>query len=289
METTGQVSAWQVRRPEGAATEPIHGLEKGLDVLAFVNTRNEVSVAEVVRACELPRTTALRVLETLRLSGYLERVGEKKKYRLTIKVRTLAGGFDDESWLSEVARPHIQALGRKVVWPVLLATPRGSVMVVRENTDFESPLALVRWTTGTLIPLEESATGLCYLANCTPDTRRFLLELISLHPYSSDWGGREMTEQRLQEVERNGYALYARKHHKEVGLSVPVFDQGRYLASLTVRYIYGSLTITQMLEKNLTLMQEAAEKIGAEFSARVRSIDPWATRRSTDPALVGVG
>ncbi len=288
MDIVASTSAWQGRRPEGAATEPIHGLEKGLDVLAFVNTRNEVSVAEVVRACELPRTTALRVLETLRLSGYLERVGEKKKYRLTIKVRTLAGGFDDESWISDIARPHIQALGRTVVWPVLLATPRGSVMVVRENTDFESPLALVRWTTGTLIPLEESATGLCYLAHCTPDTRRFLLDLIALHPYSSDWGGRESVEQRLQEVDRNGYALFARKHHREVGLSVPVFDQGRYLASLTLRYIYGSLTVAQMLDKNLALMQETAALIGSEFSARVRSIDPWAARRS-NPALAGVG
>ena len=289
MEMTGQVSAWQVRRPEGAATEPIHGLEKGLDVLAFANTRNEVSVAEVVRACELPRTTALRVLETLRLSGYLERVGEKKKYRLTIKVRTLAGGFDDESWLSDVARPHIQTLGRAVVWPVLLATPRGAAMVVRENTDFESPLALVRWTTGTLIPLEESASGLCYLAHCTPEARRFLLDLIALHPYSPDWGGAESVEQRLQEVQHDGYALYARKHHREVGLSVPVFDQGRFLASLTVRFIYGSLTIAQMLEKNLTLMQDAATLIGAEFSTRMRSIDPWATRRSGAPALAGVG
>jgi IclR family mhp operon transcriptional activator len=289
MELVTTPSAWQGRRPEGAATEPIHGLEKGLDVLAFVNTRNEVSVAEVVRACELPRTTALRVLETLRLSGYLERVGEKKKYRLTIKVRTLAGGFDDESWISDVARPHIQTLGRAVVWPVLMATPRGSVMVVRENTDFESPLALVRWTTGTLIPLEESATGLCYLAHCGPDNRRFLLELIALHPYSTDWGGRETVEQRIAEAQQNGYALYARKHHREVGLSVPIFDQDRYLASLTVRYIYGSLTVGQMLEKNLAPMQETAAAIGAEFSARVRSIDPWAARRSSHDSLVGVG
>lgn len=260
--------AFRKRSAGDAPVERIHGLEKGLDVLSFINTQPEVSVADVMRACELPRTTALRVLETLRLAGYLARVGDKKKYRLTIKVRTLAEGFDDESWISEVARPHVHALGRAVVWPVLLATPRGSVMIVRETTDFQSPLALIRWTTGTLIPIEESASGLCYLAFCEPDARHFLLDMIESRAGGVEWPGRIAFEHKLEEIRTNGYAVYAGKRFRQIGISTPIFDRGKYVASLTLRSVYNAMAVTQILEKNLGQMQAAAEAIGAELSTR---------------------
>ena len=61
------------------------------------------------------------------------------RYRLTIMVRSLSEGFDDDAWVSRIAKPMIEELGRELVWPVSLATLSGTNLVVREATDHSSP------------------------------------------------------------------------------------------------------------------------------------------------------
>ena len=153
------------------------GLEKGLDVLAFLNSTAEAAIIDVVRGVGLPRTTTLRVLETLRSNGYVERVGGRKAYRLTIKVRSLSDGFDDESWITDIARPHLRRLSKTLIWPTLIATPAGSSMLWRESTDHESPLAINRYAVGMRMPVLESASGHVYLAHCSAEEFATVMEL----------------------------------------------------------------------------------------------------------------
>ena len=44
--------------------------------------------------------------------------------------------------IAHIAKPHLAALGTAIVWPISIATPSGSVMMIRETTDLQSPLAL---------------------------------------------------------------------------------------------------------------------------------------------------
>lgn len=66
------------------AVRPIRSLLRGLDALAAVRGPDGRTVTEVSRATRLPRTTAYRVLETLRLGGYVERELDDR-YRATDK------------------------------------------------------------------------------------------------------------------------------------------------------------------------------------------------------------
>ena len=124
------------------STRPIRALLRGLEVLHVLNQRNGATVSEVATAIELPRTTTYRILETLCNAGYAYRAASDERYRLTIMVRGLSDGFDDEAWVTQIARPYMYELCSELVWPIAIATLSGSTMLVRQTTDHRSPLAV---------------------------------------------------------------------------------------------------------------------------------------------------
>jgi IclR family mhp operon transcriptional activator len=246
------------------------GLEKGLEILSLLNLNNNLTVAEAARRSGLPRTTTLRALETLRANGYLDRDERTRRYRLTIKVRSLSDGFDDESWITEMAAPHLRALARIVVWPLLISTPSGTSMIWRENTDHESPLAIYRYANGLRVPLLESATGRIYLAFCTPAERSAIIELALQSRTKSPIGptNKSAIETMLNGIRHRKYAVYDRPNEHEGAIAVPILADGRYLASLALRYIYGAMPEGDAAERYVPALHETANKIGGEFSIK---------------------
>ncbi len=79
------------------STRPIRALNRGLDVLTELNRVERAAINTMASAVGLPRTTTYRILETLRLAGYVERDTHDDCYRPTIMVRALSDGFDDEA------------------------------------------------------------------------------------------------------------------------------------------------------------------------------------------------
>ena len=101
------------------STRPIRALIRGLDALTVLNLRNGATVSEVAQEIKLPRTTTYRILETLSHAGFVYRDSTDDRYRLTIMVRGLSDGYDDEAWVTDIARPNVLALGERVVGPSL--------------------------------------------------------------------------------------------------------------------------------------------------------------------------
>jgi IclR family mhp operon transcriptional activator len=124
------------------STRPIRALIRGLDALTVLNLRDGATVSEVAQEIRLPRTTVYRILETLCNAGFVFRDPSDDRYRLTIMVRALSGGFDDEAWVTQIAKPLINELCREIVWPISISTLSGTTMMVRETTDHSSPVAI---------------------------------------------------------------------------------------------------------------------------------------------------
>src|SRR2546423_11133744 len=141
------------------STRPIRALVRGLDALTTLNQRNGATVSEIAQQIRLPRTTTYRILETLTHAGYVYRDPADDRYRLTIRVHRLADGFDDDAWVTQIARPCIDELGKEVQWPVAVASLSGTQMLVRETTDHRSPLAVERISAGTPLPPPLTAGG----------------------------------------------------------------------------------------------------------------------------------
>jgi IclR family transcriptional regulator, mhp operon transcriptional activator len=251
------------------STRPIRALNRGLDVLTTLNRLERAAINTLASAVRLPRTTTYRILETLRLAGYVERDPHDDCYRPTIMVRALSDGFDDEAMVAHIAKPHLAALGAQIVWPVAVATPSGAAMMIRETTDRQSPLALEQYGAGVRVPMLGSAAGRAYLAFCSTEQRDALLELLSRSSLPEDRLARSRAEvdRLLNETRTQGFGMAhrARRVSEETSLAIPVRAKDRILAAVTVRYAATAVPLRTAVEQFLPKMREVAQKIETEF------------------------
>ncbi len=260
------------------STRPIRALNRGLEVLTQLNRLERAAINTLANAVGLPRTTTYRILETLRLAGYVERDAHDDCYRPTIMVRALSDGFDDEAMVAHIAKPHLAALCAAIVWPIAIATPSGGAMMIRETTDLQSPLALEQYGAGIRVPMLTSAAGRAYLAFCTAPQREALLEVLSRSSLSEDRLARSRAdvEKILQEVRAQGYATAqrARRVSEETSLAIPVRAQDQVVATISVRFAATAVPLRTAIEQFLPKMRDVVGKIEAEFESRKRAEAP---------------
>ena len=251
------------------STRPIRALMRGLDALTVLNLRNGATVSEVAQEIRLPRTTTYRILETLSHAGFVYRDANDDRYRLTIMVRGLSDGYDDEAWVTQIARPYIHELGKDIVWPVAVASLSGTSMMVRESTDHRSPLAVERCPAGFRVPLLASSSGRVYLAFSTPTHRDSLLDILARSNREEDAPARNRPEimKMLNDTRMQGYAsaVRPRRVSDEISIAVPIMADDRVLAAVTIRFSGTAVPLKLAVERFLPKLRDTAQKIRETF------------------------
>jgi IclR family mhp operon transcriptional activator len=267
------------------STRPIRALTRGLDALTVLNSRDGATVSEVAHEIRLPRTTVYRILETLCGAGFVYRDTKDERYRLTIRVRGLSGGFDDETWVTQIAKPIIDDLCAEIVWPISIATLSGTKMMLREATDHSTPLAIERYSAGFQLPLLTSAAGRVYLAHCTPARRDTLIEILARSNKEEDRAARDRGEllRNLAEIAAQGYATSVRSRRlvEEIAISAPVAVSDKVLASLTVRFAGSAVPLKTGVERLLPKLHHCAAKIISRFSEQQAKAPPKVAPQAT--------
>lgn len=252
------------------STRPIRALMRGLDALTVLNLTNGATVSEIAKEIRLPRTTTYRILETLSHAGFVYRDSNDDRYRLTIMVRGLSDGYDDEAWVTQIARPHINELCKDIIWPIAIASLSGTSMMVRESTDHSSPLAVERYSAGFRVPLITSSSGLTYLAFSTPTLRDSILELLSRsnNPQDIQAKNRAGLMQQLNEIRMQGYASATRSLRiaNEISLAVPIMIEDRVLATLMIRFNSTAVPLKTAVDRFLPKLRITSQKIRQEFT-----------------------
>jgi IclR family mhp operon transcriptional activator len=268
------------------STRPIRALIRGLDALTVLNLRNGATVSEVAQEIRLPRTTTYRILETLSHAGFVYRDATDDRYRLTIMVRGLSDGYDDEAWITQIARPYIYELGKDIVWPVAISSLSGTSMMVRESTDHRSPLAVERYSAGFRVPILTSSSGRVYLAFCTPAQRDSLLEILGRSSREEDKLARNRPElmKLLNEARMQGYAYAVRPRRvsDEISMAVPIMIDDRVLAAVMVRFSGSAVPLKLAVDRFLPKLRDAANRIRQTFLEQQR--DPPHTHRGSSAA-----
>jgi IclR family mhp operon transcriptional activator len=273
------------------STRPIRALLRGLEVLHVLNQHNGATVSEVATAIDLPRTTTYRILETLCHAGYAYRAVSDERYRLTILVRGLSDGFDDEAWVTQIARPYMYELCSELVWSIAIATLSGSTMLIRQTTDHRSPLAVEKRGPGFRVAILGSASGIAYLAWCPREQRDALLDLLakSKRPDDQAAANRKKVSDLLLETRKRGYAAWRRPRRvsDELSLSVPILAGERLLASLTIRFSSTAVPEAEAIQRFVPKLQATAQRIGEDFLSQS---EQQALAIATDnPALLPEG
>jgi IclR family mhp operon transcriptional activator len=252
-------------------TKPVQALARGLDTLAFLNRCNGANSNQVAKGVRITRGTAYRMLETMVGLGLLTKDEERGGYWLTQDVRQLSDGFDDESWITQQARPVMEELGRAIGWPVMLTTPMGQHMVLRANTDFKTPLVFNRYPVGHRVPMLGSASGRAWLAFAPEVTRRITVELIA---GSAPGPWRDLARdpaklaRLLAATRRQGFAIAASPVDEGcTSLAAPLLVGDRCLGCLGSRYFSRALTAAAAREKLLPPLRAAAQRIAERIAA----------------------
>lgn len=289
-------TGWTPMNPDGkprraAGASDVEGLMRGplrtIAVLRALNVRNGATVAELAEATGISRPALYRLLETLRSAGYVSINLRQQRYCLTMLVRTLAEGFSDEDWVTQVARPVLSALQRKVLWPVDLGTFMDNAMWIRETTRQSSPLTIDRGVVGLRFPMLQGATGRAYLAWC-PDNEReqILANLARLHE-----AGNEMLERRadvdalLERTRAQGYGLRYGEAPTETGaIAVPVVLADRVIGCINMTFIASALRPEEAARQHLAAMLKSAKKIAAGVAKLDGDASPMTPHRDGDEA-----
>lgn len=248
----------------------VQGLVRGLSVLRALNERNYATALELSRDTGLPRATIYRLLETLIQSGYVTRGARRETYQLTIQVRALSDGFNDEAWLTEVASPVLEDLGQQIVWPTDIATFDRDAMIVRDTTHGSSPLSINREKAGFRPPMLESALGRAYLAWCPALERELILRTIanSSQPDAELARDRAAVDALLGQVLQKGYGFREGGMSPKTGsIAVPVRWADRVIACINIHYILSALTEREVADRYLRVMQDAAAEIETRMKA----------------------
>jgi IclR family mhp operon transcriptional activator len=239
-------------------------LGRGLKMLAILNSGGEHRVAALARAVNLPRSTAFRLLCTLVEEGYVRRDPATDVYSPTALVHALSDGFDATARLVQIAQPHVASLGKRLVWPVMLATLSGTSVLIRQTTDSTSPLAVVRYAAGFRAPALDRASGLVLLAFSTQYQRQMVLDLLYREDALENQPiARAQIEARLAEIYALGYACMQGPGRASArnSLAVPIRTADDTLAVLVVRFARSAVRHQTVMEQFLPALRAAARAI----------------------------
>jgi IclR family mhp operon transcriptional activator len=250
--------------------QEVKSLKKALRVLVVLNQRGEATVTDLAQAIGVPRPTAYRLLETLAAEGYIEKQDHCTIYRLTSLVRDLASGFTDRDMVLEVAKPLVKDLGKRLGWPIALATPVGTEMVVRLTTDYDTPKAIDRYMVGFNVPILHAPTGYCYLAYCNSDERKKVVEMAKHSPDPRQRMARhpDKLDVLLGRVREEGYCTREYAAYREGGLGIPLLINGMPVGGIVMRYLKTAMKIGQLQSDYVPELRQLAQQIDNEFNAR---------------------
>jgi IclR family mhp operon transcriptional activator len=252
------------RRDQASATL-FRAVERTMAVLRAMNENNGATVGELARSTGIPRPSLYRLVETLCGLGYLrQQPQDGRRYELTLLVRTLSDGFNDEPWVRSVAQPVMEALQREIVWPTDISAFFGNTMYLRGTTRRHSPLTIDTATAGLRLPMLLSASGRAYLAFCNNAEREAILANLRRSQAPEDKLARDRRHVRslVSMTRKKGYG----ERHGEIfaktgAIAVPIRRDGHVLACLSISFIASALTPREAAARYLPQLREAVRTI----------------------------
>jgi IclR family transcriptional regulator, pca regulon regulatory protein len=249
----------------------VNSLSKGLRVLeAFTAERTEMTLSEVARAAGLDPGTAFRMLNTLVMLGYVARVPDSKRFRLTLKVVDLGFHAIGRSDLRELARPILRSLVDEISEAASLGVLDGGDVLYVERVRAGLTRLGVDIRIGTLIPAASGIIGHAILSFLPAVERERILET---PPRRSDAALRPLSKAELArtlEVSRQrGYALQDSLFGNGLRvLAVPVLDGDGYpVAAISLAAPVVRMPMDEFRARSLEPVRAAAKQIALAVQA----------------------
>jgi len=244
----------------------VNSLAKGFRILeCFEAASPELTLTEIARRTALEVGTAFRLVNTLAMLGYLDRVPGTKRYRLTLKVLDLGFMAIGRAELRDVARPVLRSLVGEIAEAASIGVLDGPDVVYIERVHAGLARLGVDVRIGSRIPAYYTAIGHAILAHLPREELTRVLGLrppVRLAPEIPTTI--EEIEPRLAAVRRTGYAL----HEPTVVtnllvLAAPILDpEGLPYGAVSVAAPPVRVETARFIERAAEPVLRAAAKLG---------------------------
>jgi len=256
-------------RPDAPEARPRDMVAKALALLTRLGGHPEgAAAAELGRECELPLSTAHRLLGALVRDDYVEFDPATRRYRLGLTVYRLSQRVAQARGISGMAGPVLEEVSE--------VTHEATLMAVRDG-DRQLYVHYIAGPQGVTVigrpgahgPLHCTAQGKVLVALADDTAREQLidtLELTSMGPQSIT--DREAFRSEIQATRERGWAIADEEHEAGIrAVAVPVLIDGVAAAAISTAAPAYRLTTEQLIECVPTL-QDAASRIAVLMPAR---------------------
>jgi IclR family pca regulon transcriptional regulator len=246
----------------------ISSLAKGLEVLcAFDRETPTMSTADLAAKLGISRASARRFLLTLTELGYLSKRGQR--FEPTSKVLSLSSAFLASTPLAAVAQPHLEAVTRRCGESCSLGILEHDMLVflARSQSDWILNLGL---RPGSQLPAYCTAMGRVLLGAWPDSDIDRYLETVELHRFNARTvTGKGRLRRLFAEAREQGYSIVDQELEQGLrAIAVPVVQDGRTVASISISSQPGRATLRRLREEFLPALRAAASAIGGEISRR---------------------
>ena len=203
----------------------IQSLDRGIQILLLLAERSSMGVTELSEVLGVDKSTASRLVDTLRAHDMVRLDPETRKVRLGFRILHLGEALKDNLNVIAIARPILTELSARINESVHFCAYNNSSVYVMDQVRSSKNYALSA-TVGMVEPMHCSSVGKCILAFRRPDTIRALLENYKFTRYTEHTiTTREALLTELERIRAQGYALDDEEMAPGVRcLAVPVYD-----------------------------------------------------------------
>lgn len=234
-----------------AATQLVAPSERILQILACIARHGRpLGVRELVEQTGLPLSTVYRHLTVLKNWGWVQEHARSGLYEPGPLAVPLAHGFDQQSWLMQIARPEIEQLAERSSESVgLLCYLHGQVVCLDMVESLgQIPSSFAKGRVNTTIRGASAKALLAFLPAA--------LQAQVLDQYlASDDVQRASLQAELQQIRSSRYATSQNEVDQGIwGVSAPIFSSpGKLIATLSLMSSSGRVAVMQQEFINMTL------------------------------------
>jgi IclR family pca regulon transcriptional regulator len=258
--------------------EYLSTLERGLSVLrAFGRENPQMTLSEVAEITSLSPAAARRCLNTLVKLGYVAK--HHRHFLLRPEVISFASAYLDSMSVSELVRPHLQAVRDETGDSSSLAVLSGYDILYLVHVSTNRMVRLAAGV-GTRYPAYATSLGRALLAFEQEDVRNHYLDTGTFTPLTENTvTGRAELRKLFLEVRKAGYAATQDElDYGLISLAVPILDDsGRSLAAINCSTSTSRVGKEELIRTRLPILLTAARAIEQALRRQpylLRSVHP---------------
>ena len=252
--------------PKGEPTHHLKSLAKVADILdCFSSTARELSVSEIARLTAMPKSTAHRIIDSMRVCGFLEQDADRERYRLGMKLFEYGSTVLANMELHRVAGPFVEALTKRGGEGSHLCVFNGTHMLLVKRA------ARLNSSHNTLVTMEESA---CYTTGVGKATLAFQSDAVvqriidaGLVPFTPHTiTDATALREELARIRARGFAIDDCEHEADIRcVAAPIRNSGgRVFAAVSLSGPIRRMT-RDRAEALAPLVQDHAASISAQL------------------------